>query len=219
MPPRNGIKYAKRISQECCNIVKNFCENPTNISISQNTNSLDYFTLVGGLESYAHSKSENSFKIVHFFKNYWIHFSLKFCLDNISTKNISYDLVGVNIKIFKDPEEEKEKELLFRAEWDKEIINNHAQPHWHIEPEKTFFIQKETDFDSFIKLNSEAEDLFNSNQNKVAPRKLDITKFHFAMASEWHTGNKHYQDLDEHSLKKWLNGFLEYVVSQLEYCS
>jgi hypothetical protein len=211
--------YAERISKECCEIIKSNFEKSTSIFIIEDETDNHYFAIVGGDESLAQTDTGEQIKIVRFFEIFWIHFSLRFNIKLISPKHYKYDLGCVNIKIFKDSEEERNKKLLFRAEWNENSNTIHAQPHWHIEPEKIYFIQEENDFNSLLELNSKTNDLFNPLQNSTSQKKIfKYSKFHYAMSSEWHKGNNHSQILNDENLKKWLKGCIEYIKKELKYC-
>jgi len=160
----------------------------------------------------------------------------------------SFQFSGVSIRVFKGLATENKKEPLLRAEWDiLKDDNNHAQPHWHVY--KSFQIRNlnttASDFESLIeadevqdfgtfveKLNSnERENDFqesleqsNTENGQVSLKENDwdfATKFHFAMASQWHvTGGTHRIVIDQEALLySWLAGCVQYIKEQLLYVS
>lgn len=168
---------------------------------------------------------------------YWINISLTFLpILNKSKSNVkpeSFQFSGVSIRVFKGLATE-DKEPLFRAEWDVlKDDNNHAQPHWHIYKS---FLTKDLDtsekfsFESLLKSN-EVQDFGSSTEpNNFGDENADLkeqkdwddsTKFHFAMASQWHEkGGKHRFDIvDQDSLLCWLEGCIQYIKEQLQYVS
>lgn len=177
---------------------------------------------------------------------YWINISLTF-LSNQSKPKIkpeNSELAGVSIKIFKGALASAKKELLFRAEWDALKDNNHAQPHWHVC--KSFQTRdsnvfKESDFTS--SLSNEVKDFgakdltsrgnqeevlenleetnFENEQKNIKENDWDsATKFHFAMASQWHTSNSNHRIvLAQETLPDWLVGCVQYIQEQLKYVS
>ncbi|KKI98431.1 hypothetical protein [Prochlorothrix hollandica] len=160
----------------------------------------------------------------------------------------SFQFSGVSIRVFKGLATENKKEPLLRAEWDiLKDNNNHAQPHWHVY--KSFQIRNlnatASDFESLIeadevqdfgtcaeKFNSgERENDFqedlgqNNTENEQASLKENDwdfeTKFHFAMASQWHVnGGTHRIVIDQEALLySWLAGCVQYIKEQLLYVS
>jgi hypothetical protein len=160
-----------------------------------------------------------------------------------------FQFSGVSIRIFKGLATEYKKEPLFRAEWDLlKKDNNHAQPHWHVY--KSFQAKdsdtKSIDFESLIK-SIEVQDFgevvvdFNANEkeddflaentegtnlqdNQEIPTENEwdsATKFHFAMASQWHLpdGNHRLVLAQDILLYSWLTGCIQYIKDQLLYVS
>jgi len=115
-------------------------------------------------------------------------------------------------------------EPVLRAEWDKydEGQGRHAQPHWHVymtaaeHQTRTRFMAFEND-----QWRPYGEDDWMAiDRGAVASdEQRAIAKFHFAMASTWHTGgaNAHYEAPDEQKIERWLSGCLTYVREQLTY--
>ena len=165
----------------------------------------------------------------------------------ISPKKFQFS--GASIRIFKGLATEYKKEPLFRAEWDLlKQDNNHAQPHWHvyksfqtrdlntkaedfkslIESNKVQdFGEVVTDFnageqgDNFLTENTEVTDL-KDNQEIIREDEWDsATKFHFAMASQWHIpiGTHRVVLAQEALLYSWLIGCIQYIKEQLLYVS
>jgi hypothetical protein len=160
-----------------------------------------------------------------------------------------FQFSGASIRIFKGLATEDKKEPLFRAEWDLlKKDNNHAQPHWHVY--KSFQTRdinnKGEDFESLIESN-EAQDFgevfadfsagnegdnflagnmegnnLNVNQEILREDEWDsATKFHFAMASQWHTpeGTHRFILAQDAHLYSWLTGCIQYIKEQLSYVS
>jgi hypothetical protein len=133
--------------------------------------------------------------------NYWINISLTF-LSKQKIKPESFQFSGISIRIFKGSLA-ADKEPVLRAEWDAlKDDNNHAQPHWHVY--KSFQTAdsnafKELDFTSSLTRSNEVKDfgeisenpeetnLENTQENSTDNSWDSSTKFHFAMASQWHT--------------------------------
>jgi hypothetical protein len=165
----------------------------------------------------------------------------------ISPKEFQFS--GASIRIFKGLATEYRKEPLFRAEWDLlKKDNNHAQPHWHVY--KSFQARdsdiKSIDFESLIE-SSEVQDFgevavdFNAGEegddfppenteeayledNQEITRESEwdsATKFHFAMASQWHLpgGTHRFVLAQDALLYSWLTGCILYIKEQLLYVS
>ncbi|MEA5617848.1 hypothetical protein VB711_08350 [Cronbergia sp. UHCC 0137] len=167
---------------------------------------------------------------------YWINISLTFLpvFNNpkLKVKPDSFQFSGVSIRVFKGFITD-DKEPLFRAEWDVlKDDNNHAQPHWHID--KSFLIRnfntsEKLSFESLLKSNEVQDFGASIEPNNFADDNADLkeqrdwdnsTKFHFAMASQWHEkGGKHRFDIDKDSLFCWLEGCIQYIKEQLQYVS
>jgi hypothetical protein len=167
---------------------------------------------------------------------YWINISLTFLpILNKSKSNVkpeSFQFSGVSIRVFKGLATE-DKEPLFRAEWDVlKDDNNHAQPHWHIYKSflmRDFDTSEKLSFESLLKSNEVQDFGASTEPNNFADENSDLkeqkdwddsTKFHFAMASQWHEkGGKHRFDIDKDSLLCWLEGCIQYIQEQLRYVS
>lgn len=167
---------------------------------------------------------------------YWINISLTFLPKfNNSKSKVKPDIFqfsGVSIRVFKGLTTD-DKEPLFRAEWDVlKDDNNHAQPHWHIY--KSFLIRnsntsEKLSFESLLKSNEVQDFGASTEPNNFADENADLkeqqdwddsTKFHFAMASQWHEKEgKHRFDIDQDSLLCWLEGCIQYIKEQLQYVS
>ena len=149
---------------------------------------------------------------------YLLHFGILFQkVDSYKPKS-GYYIKGISLQVFRD------ESLLFRAEWDNkdESETDHPQPHWHIEPtsvlegkqvtseEKKIFedLLKEkdsNDFSSFIE-SGKTQDSLN----------FSYEKFHFAMSSCWHKGDKKCNiPLTAENLFKWLNNCMSSINYQL----
>jgi len=181
--------------------------------------------------------------------NLSLTFLPKFDQSKQETSPKEFQFSGASIRIFKGLATEYKKEPLFRAEWDLlKQDNNHAQPHWHvyksfqtrdlntkaedfkslIESNKVQdFGEVVTDFnageqgDNFLTENTEVTDL-KDNQEIIREDEWDsATKFHFAMASQWHipTGTHRVVLAQEALLYSWLTGCIQYIKEQLFYVS
>ena len=161
----------------------------------------------------------------------------------------NFQFSGVSIRIFRGALASLDKEPVLRAEWDAlKDDNNHAQPHWHVyksfqrDDSNTF---KELDFTSSLTVSNEVKDfreiieeldlgedqkeIFEnpeeanpeSTYEKFTDNSWDSsTKFHFAMASQWHTKENHRVVLDKEALLyDWLVGCVQYIIDQLKYVS
>lgn len=161
----------------------------------------------------------------------------------------NFQFSGVSIRVFKGALASVDKEPVLRAEWDAlKNDNNHAQPHWHVyksfqtADSNTF---KESDFTSSLILSNEVKDfgeiieelnlggsqkrifenleetnLENNQENSTDNSWDSSTKFHFAMASQWHTKENHRVVLDKEALLyDWLVGCVQYIIEQLKYVS
>jgi hypothetical protein len=155
---------------------------------------------------------------------FWVYFSITFSKVNLSSKKYEFLFDGVSIAIFRGLKTDVNKEMLFRAEWDcKSDKDNkiHPHPHWHIHFVKEKIPQKaKEDFNAYLNLIHEEEPDFLSNEDKTQELKeFDITKFHFAMGASWQPKRIDKLQLDENSLKSWLNYTLEHIKEQLEYAA
>jgi hypothetical protein len=128
---------------------------------------------------------------------FWISVSL--CFKAEASK---HKFASASILILRGALESDRKEKLLRAEWDSfadtAVHAPHAQPHWHVYGSA---------MDSLDDEGARTEDL------------VALKKFHFAMASSWHTGD-HDSRVVMHSskaLSNWVGGCLAYTKSQLKY--
>jgi len=180
--------------------------------------------------------------------NYWINISLTF-LSNQSKQKIkpeSFQFSGVSIRIFKGALTSADKEPVLRAEWDAlKDDNNHAQPHWHVYKSFQTADSNTSDFTSSLTLSNEVKDFgeiieqlnlgeaqkeifenpeetnLENTQEKSTDNSWDYsTKFHFAMASQWHNKENHRVVLDKEALLyEWLGRCVQYIIEQLNYVS
>ena len=68
--------------------------------------------------------------------------------------------------------------------------------------------------------NPETTNLENTRKNSTDNSWDSSTKFHFAMASQWHTKENHRVLLDKEALLyDWLVGCVQYIIEQLKYVS
>jgi len=169
-------------------------------------------------------------------ENYWISVSLE-----VLHLPVADVLKGVSLIIFKGGATDPHKVALIRAEWDStnDISKDapglkHAQPHWHIYPSNvnpsltlldsdlehhepvTYEFDPALAEDEKVVDNEESKEEFN----EVVSEWNGGTRFHFAMASQWHISGKeaHCEALDSSDkLFKWLDGCLQYIKLQLIY--
>ncbi|MGB0562662.1 MAG: hypothetical protein ACPGVO_12800 [Spirulinaceae cyanobacterium] len=160
-----------------------------------------------------------------------------------------FQFSGTSIRIFKGLATEYKKKLLFRAEWDSlKKDNNHAQPHWHVyksfqardlgsemaDFESLIESNKVQDFGEFIadfNVSEKGEEFLSEDAELTDPKDQQntptedewdsATKFHFAMASQWHiSGGTHRVVPDQEALLySWLTGCIQYIKEQLLYVS
>lgn len=156
-------------------------------------------------------------------ENFWIYFSITYNCDNKEKKRIT-QFKGVSLAIFRGTVTDENKEILFRAEWDsvKDINEKqHPHPHWHIHFVKEKLPSKVTeDFEAFLELASPETQGFLDNEYIPKPQKdFNISRFHFAMGASWHPKRNDKHQLDEISLKHWLEYTLRHIKEQLEYAT
>jgi len=156
---------------------------------------------------------------------YWLNFSLTFI--KIEEKS-SFIFAGTSLRVFKGLLTQQ-KEICFRAEWGSPKQNDsHHHPHWHIYPEQRYYLNNTPlakDFVSMIQQEKETSEFVktvvgeNGEVSGAEEVKIDLSYFHFAMSSQWHLGENSPIAVKEEYFPKWLNGALQYIISQLEYLS
>lgn len=156
---------------------------------------------------------------------FWIYFSITYNVE-VSSKKAKYLFDGVSIAIFRGLKTDVNKEMLFRAEWDCKSDKpnkkyNHPHPHWHIHFVKEKLPQKVADnFEAFLDLiDAETTGLFIDESKPKEIKEFNISKFHFAMGASWDSEKKDNLQLNEISLKSWLNYTLKHIKEQLEYAA
>ena len=131
---------------------------------------------------------------------YWLSINLS---HNTSTKTIK----GISIAVYSDNNFIK----LFRAEWaNNELKYDHAQPHWHIHPKKTYNDKKEW--------HEEEESIFFEDAEETIKEKIE--NLHFAMSAPWHKKESHIVTLSKSQdaeILNWIEGVLNYIFKELKY--
>ena len=240
-----SVKDTGKVLQACINKLKPMLQNCELGFIELQKDSNRYsFTLIpkNSNGSIAPDDRGNRHHIIHLLSTksdtYWLNISLTFLPSQSKqkTKPESFQFSGISIRIFKGALASADKEPVLRAEWDAlKDDNNHAQPHWHVY--KSFQTAdsnafKELDFTSSLTRSNEVKDfgeisenpeetnLENTQENSTDNSWDSSTKFHFAMASQWHTKENHKVVLhDETVLYNWLEGCVQYIIEQLKYVS
>lgn len=146
-------------------------------------------------------------KATHWFDIFWYYVSIQIKKDIDGVTEIPF----VSVSFFQ--EESGELMQLFRAEWDNFKQKSHPQPHWHITSYKEM---------RFETLN---EELAIDEENPFAEledeeRRVDLPEMHFAMAGDWHDGEKEgmiNEFTDEIQLSNWLINLFDHVHEELSY--
>ncbi|MCC6866566.1 MAG: hypothetical protein IT280_10450 [Ignavibacteria bacterium] len=205
-----------KVANLCASILRKYSDT-TEIEIIPYLDNKEFYSSVakkGAIENQFPIESGTLIKTVKFYKCFWINVSINFKEKVITAKNFTYDLESVNIKIFNF--ENDISELIIRAEWTNTLSSIHAQPHWQVHPRTEIVAQNIDDFNSLLKL-EQSRDLFDTTKSS----KFKIQKFHFAMASKWQDGktDSHLNNLNDKTVKNWLDGCLCYIKQQLDYCN
>lgn len=135
---------------------------------------------------------------------YWAAVNLE-----LTFTNPYHALTSVQLVVFRGPAWQN-KEPYFRAEWhcsDEDLRASHAQPHWHIYVPPTQNSQRILEFAPVRH--------FDPAPNAT----LAASKFHFAMAANWHVAGAgaHKSSLETSAaLCNWLDGCLRYIREQLQ---
>lgn len=149
--------------------------------------------------------------------SYWVTISIIF-----APQATKYKLEQVKIMVFKGEVDDIDKEPFFRAEWyAPESGDKNAQPHWHVY--KTVQEASFADFEPNCKNDTTELKTFGEEKSVAEEVKAEnkkqkpFSKFHFAMAAEWHK-NHHQHQINFHSeesLINWLTGCITYIRDQL----
>lgn len=146
-------------------------------------------------------------KATHWFNNFWYYVNVQVRKDTESSSEIPF----VSVSFFQEGNETLNQ--LFRAEWDNYPQKSHPQPHWHITTfhEEGFEVLKE-------RVNVNEDSPFAELEKEE--RKVNLPKMHFAMAGDWHGGEKENMVsdyIDEQQLANWLNNLFDHVREELSY--
>lgn len=152
--------------------------------------------------------SEPSYvKVSHWFDVFWYYVNIQVRNDTDNTTEIPF----VSVSFFQGEGETLNQ--LFRAEWDNYPQKKHPQPHWHITT------IRDDGFDVFKESTAVDENSPFAELEKEE-RKVNLPKMHFAMAGDWHVGEKEnmvndYRD--EQQLANWLINLFDHVREELSY--
>ncbi len=149
----------------------------------------------------------NYVKATHWFDVFWYYVNVQVRKDTDKTSEVPF----VSVSFFQ--EEGEILNQLFRAEWDNYPQKSHPQPHWHITT------IREEGFDVFKDSTAVDEDSPFAELEKEE-RKVNLPKMHFAMAGDWHGGEKENMVsdyMDERQLANWLNNLFDHVREELLY--
>lgn len=148
----------------------------------------------------------NYIKATHWFDVFWYYVNIIVKKDTDGISEVPF----VSVSFFQ--EEGDTLKQLFRAEWDNYEDKSHPQPHWHITSHKDM---------GFEAMKDEIVDDDNPFAVLVdEERKVELPKMHFAMAGNWHEGNKENMIsdyTDERQIANWLNNLFDHVREELIY--
>ena len=152
--------------------------------------------------------------VLKWFNDFWVFLEIKFKKEEkIGSKKESLINTCISLSVFQGEDGDKEKNQLFRAEWDdyNNSDENHAQPHWHITSSQAIENTFAKYADAFDK--QDFIELLESEKQKV----LDVKKIHFAMSADWQAKNgEHLHKMeDEQQIVNWLQGMLTYLRFEL----
>lgn len=229
----------EKISNLCRDIIKQYIPSaflpikikPESDNIFEERYSLGYDN--GNYKTPLYAQSDRGDRLVQIFplavsasikETFWICFSIKFNVIRYGKTKANFTFDGVSICIFKgNIAADENKEMLFRAEWDcKSDKKNkiHPHPHWHIHFTKEKPLQNDDLFEFIKNEDSEINDFsLTESYKEKSIDKFNISKFHFAMGASWLPERSDKLQLDEKSLKGWLNYTLEHIKEQLEYAA
>jgi hypothetical protein len=158
------------------------------------------------------SNSEEPIKVSKWFDDFWLYITIQFSLSDVNNET-PYKF---SLSVFQGVDDDKQKNQLFRAEWDNfEDNNSHPQPHWH------FYTAYNSDksynnFAEYLEGTDTDSTFLNSINNTKS--NIDIQKIHFAMNAAWDKRGGHIHKInDADSFISWLQGLLEHIKIQLKY--
>ena len=162
--------------------------------------------------------------------NFWLNFSIKFNIKEVSPKRSNYYLDGVSVGLFYGQATDYNKLIMLRAEWDNKESNHivHPQPHWHIHNSINNINPKDiTNFCDFLGESAEETNLFSPElddqvdtaiPSTVQPKTTDLSSFHYAMNAGWMLGQPYNSVLTENNLNIWLRELITHIRQQIDYC-
>jgi hypothetical protein len=224
------IKNHTALNTRCRNVLRKILSNEE-IQIEQITNGDKLIYSIAGGKGTPVVANESRYWAVPLLTStdgsfFWLNFSITFQkVEEIS----SIAFLGTSIRIFKGMGYSQSKDLIFRAEWDanKEVETHHEQPHWHVYPQSKYYLNNSPlakDFVSLIEEDENTSKFVDSLQDKKESEpqvsylnKFDLTDFHFAMSAQWHVESSQRAMVKETELPKWLEGTVNYIISQLHY--
>jgi len=148
------------------------------------------------------------------FADFWLYVELRFVPKPSKSKK-SIPSIFFSLSIFQGAVDDREKNQLFRAEWDnyKEQSTIHPQPHWHVYTKMDNKLLKE----NFVELVDSSGDSFE-DYIKNDSKPIDINKFHFAINGQWSENNSDVHEIrNEEVLAYWFAGILNHIKKELKY--
>lgn len=145
-------------------------------------------------------------KATHWFDIFWYYVNIQVRKSADSSSEIPF----VSVSFFQEKDETLNQ--LFRAEWDNYPQKSHPQPHWHITT------IHEEGFDVFREEIDDVDNPFVELEKEE--RNVNLPKMHFAMAGDWHDGEKENmvsEYKDERQLANWLINLFDHVREELNY--
>lgn len=150
--------------------------------------------------------------------DYWISTQLAFIF-----KRGEFILDWISMAVFEGDKSDQVKKAIFRAEWatnDSSQRTSHAQPHWHVYtswPDDHNKVPHK--MGAFEPDASQMADFKAIDISKSASSTPKVTKFHFAMATQWPEMGvgAHIEELMTNKVLAWIEGCLSYIVDQLSY--
>ena len=175
----------------------------------------------GGNLSSAFDNKKQPINVIKWIDDFWVFIEINFILKNnlrkVKSKNKTvFPSIFFSLSIFQGPQENKNKNQLFRAEWNNhdDFTQDHPQPHWHFH----FYPYTEIEIENFKEfLNAKkSEDSFIQESYLLDIKKFH--KFHFAMNGQWNENPSDvHKIIDESNLVKWFSGLLNHIRKELIY--
>ncbi len=169
------------------------------------------------------AQAERPYPVVLFLasgsRTYWLAVSLEF-----EYHLGAACLTSVSLVVFEGRATDESKTPLIRAEWacgEQGAQGAHAQPHWHVYPGQLPVTVQPTgaDFEAAPRVQQFQLPATDPGSDTAVPSGWERgDRFHFAMASRWHSEGRasHKVSLpDETALLEWLEGCLAYTRAEL----